>query len=147
MGLQSMIISKAIGEIGNGERRYTKLLHKLTNFSCPIIRHVFIAPYYAVQFIAGLISDDCWVFCVGKTSVGIHVCEQVLDVVLEKSDDLGISVEFQCVWWEGVIGTADVVACPAEEGEFSTMIIILKGQLWLIFSGSENSHNYQLVEP
>jgi hypothetical protein len=54
------------------------------------------------------------------------VREQVLDVILEKRDDLGIGVEFQRVWWEGVIGTADVVACPAEEGEFSTMIIILK---------------------
>ena len=102
------------------------MLHKLTDLSDPIVRHVFVAPYYAVQLIAGLISDDCWVFCIGKTSVGINVCEQVLNVILEKSDDLGIGVEFQCVWWEGVIGAADVVACPAEEGEFSTMIIILK---------------------
>lgn len=102
------------------------MLHKLTDLSDPIIRHVFVAPYYAVQLIAGLISDDCWVFCVGKTSVGVHVREQVLNVILEKRDDLGIGVEFQRVWWEGVIGTADVVACPAEEGEFSTMIIILK---------------------
>jgi hypothetical protein len=132
-----MIISKEIGDIGNGGSKYTELLHKLTNFSDPIIRHVFVAPYYTVQFIAGLISDDCWVFCVGKTSVGIHVCEQVLDVILEKSDDLGIGVKFQCVWWEGVIGTADVVACPAEEGEFPTMIIILKGQLLLKFQGQE----------
>ncbi len=123
-----MIISKAIEEIGNGERRYTKLLHKLTNFSCPIIRHVFVAPYYAVQFIAGLISDDCWVFCVGKTSVWVHMCEQVLDVILEKSDDLGIGVEFQCVWMEWGIEAGDVVACPAEEGELPTMIIILKVQ-------------------
>ena len=134
MGLHSMIISK---EAGESERGSTKLLHELTNFSDPIIRHVFVTPYYAVQFIAGLISDDCWVFCVGKASVGIHVCEQVLDVILEKSDDLGIGVEFQCVWWEGVIGAADVVACPAEESEFPTMIVILKGQLLLKFQGQE----------
>jgi hypothetical protein len=51
-----------------------------------------------------------------------------MDVILEIGDHFGVGVEIHCFWWQGRLAASDVVACPAEEGELSTMVVILHSQ-------------------
>lgn len=50
---------------------------------------------------------------------------QDIDVVSEGSDDGVIGVEFHCVWWERRCAAGNIVPVPAEEGEFTAVVVVL----------------------
>jgi len=75
------------------------------------------------------------------------VCEEVLDVVLEIGDYCAVCVELHCVWWQGRLAACDVEACPAEEGELSTVVVILIYQSMQTLRRQESSHSHRSMEP
>ena len=80
-------------------RKCTELLDKLADFPSPFYRDVLIGPFQTIQLVACLVREYRGIFGVGESGVRIHVCHEVLDVVLKILDDCRIRVEEHCLGW------------------------------------------------
>lgn len=86
---------------------------------------VHVSPDRTQQLIAGLVREYRRVFCVGEMVVLVFVCQERLDVALERSDDSGVRVELLNLRIVAICRLSEVETSPAQEVVFATVVIVL----------------------
>lgn len=103
-----------------------QVLNVASDFADPVGGAVHVSPLGPEELVAGLNGEDGGILGEGEVREGVVVGEEGGDVGFEGGDDGRVVVEGHHGGVAGVFGLGEVVACPAEEVEFSAMVVVLR---------------------